>query len=86
MVDVKGLKRKLGDLIAVFELIEGWYNSRRRHSALDMMSPIEYESSILGVAPDTSPNLSIETGQFHAYEGATACEEERSQLRVWRFV
>jgi putative transposase len=48
--------------MAVFEFIEGWYNSRRRHSALDMQSPIEYESSHLGVTQDTSPDLSTETG------------------------
>ena len=47
---------------AVFEFIEGWYNSRRRHSALDMMSPIEYEASHLGVTQDTSTDLSTETG------------------------
>jgi putative transposase len=28
---------------AVFEYIEGWYNTQRRHSALDYDSPIEYE-------------------------------------------
>ena len=27
----------------VFEYIEGWYNTHRRHSALDYVSPIEYE-------------------------------------------
>jgi putative transposase len=48
--------------MAVFEFIEGWYNSRRRHSALDMKSPIEYESSHLGVTQDTSPDLSTQTG------------------------
>jgi len=48
--------------MAVFEFIEGWYNSRRRHSALDMQSPIEYESKHLGVTQDTSPDLSTETG------------------------
>ena len=48
--------------MAIFEFIEGWYNSRRRHSALDMKSPIEYESSHLGVTQDTSPDLSTETG------------------------
>jgi putative transposase len=47
---------------AVFQFIEGWYNSRRRHSALDMLSPIEYESNHLGVTQDTSPDLSTETG------------------------
>jgi putative transposase len=29
--------------LAVFDYIEGWYNSRRRHSALDYLSPIAYE-------------------------------------------
>jgi putative transposase len=28
---------------AVFEFIEGWYNRHRRHSALDYLSPIDYE-------------------------------------------
>ena len=29
--------------IAVFDFIEGWYNTHRRHSALDYLSPIDYE-------------------------------------------
>ncbi len=29
---------------AMFEWIEGWYNPRRRHSALDYLSPVEYEA------------------------------------------
>ena len=28
---------------AVFEFIEGWYNPTRRHSALDYLSPIDFE-------------------------------------------
>jgi len=31
--------------LAVFDFIEGWYNPRRRHSALDYLSPIAYERS-----------------------------------------
>ncbi len=30
---------------AVFDYIEGWYNTRRRHSALDYLSPLVYERS-----------------------------------------
>ena len=29
--------------LAVFDYIEGWYNPRRRHSALDYLSPINFE-------------------------------------------
>jgi len=29
--------------MAVFDFIEGFYNPRRRHSALDYESPVEYE-------------------------------------------
>ena len=28
---------------AIFDYIEGFYNPRRRHSALDYLSPAEYE-------------------------------------------
>ena len=30
--------------LAVFDFIEGWYNPRRRHSALDYLSPMAYEN------------------------------------------
>jgi putative transposase len=29
--------------LAVFEYLDGWYNPRRRHSALDYLSPMAYE-------------------------------------------
>ncbi len=29
--------------MAVFDFIEGWYNSHRRHSALNYLSPLEFE-------------------------------------------
>jgi len=33
--------------LAVFEYLEGWYNPRRRHSALDDLSPIADERKAL---------------------------------------
>lgn len=33
---------------AIFEYIEGWYNTRRLHSSLGYLSPAEYEATING--------------------------------------
>jgi len=30
---------------AIFDWIEGWYNTRRRHSTLDYLSPTAYEAA-----------------------------------------
>jgi len=37
------LRTQAGARMAVFEYLEGWYNSRRRHSAIDYLSPAEFE-------------------------------------------
>ena len=31
---------------AIFEWVEGWYNTRRRHSTLDYLSPAAYETGV----------------------------------------
>ena len=36
--------------LEVFDYIEGWYNPRRRHSALDYLSPMAYEERELSRA------------------------------------
>jgi len=48
--------------MAVFDFIEGWYNPHRRHSALDYLSPINYEWSHSAEAGYPSPTPSIESG------------------------
>jgi putative transposase len=37
--------------LALFDFIEGWYNPTRRHSALDYVSPIDFERQATTVPP-----------------------------------
>ena len=39
----------------VFEYIEGWYNTHRRHSSIDYLSPISYERKHIGVSGPVAP-------------------------------
>jgi putative transposase len=45
LLDRRHFKTQIEARMAVFEFIEGWYNPHRRHSALDYLSPINYERS-----------------------------------------
>jgi len=37
--------------LAVFEFIEGFYNTRRRHSSLGYRSPVRFESELMATTP-----------------------------------
>ena len=43
LLDRRTFRSRAGARRSVFEYIEGWYNTHRRHSALEYNSPIEYE-------------------------------------------
>jgi len=43
LIDRRRFRCQAEARMAVFDFIEGWYNPRRRHSALDYQSPINYE-------------------------------------------
>ena len=45
LLDRRSFKSKAEARVALFSYIEGWYNPRRRHSALDYVSPIEFEQT-----------------------------------------
>jgi putative transposase len=62
LLDRRRFKTQVEARMAVFEFIEGWYNPHRRHSALDYLSPINYERIRQTESLTASPTPSIETG------------------------
>jgi transposase InsO family protein len=46
LIDIQAWPTRAGLRHAVFEYIEGWYNTRRLHSSLGYMSPAKYEALI----------------------------------------
>jgi putative transposase len=48
--------------LAVFDYIEGWYNPRRRHSALDYRSPIMFERTPRAGDRTVAPGSTISPG------------------------
>jgi putative transposase len=47
LLDRRHFQRRSEARLAIFEFIEGWYNPRCCHSALDCLSPINYERRML---------------------------------------
>ena len=45
LLDRRRFRSQAEARMAVFDYLEGFYNPRRRHSALDYKSPVEYERS-----------------------------------------
>ena len=46
LIDTRAWPTRAGLRTAVFDYIEGWYNTRRLHSSLGYMSPATYEALI----------------------------------------
>lgn len=55
LLDRRKFRTKAEARMAVFQFIEGWYNSGRRHSALGYQSPINYERSARDRLESASP-------------------------------
>ncbi len=44
VVDRRSWPTRQAARMAIYEYIEGWYNPRRRHSALGYLSPAQFEA------------------------------------------
>jgi putative transposase len=62
LLDRRHFKNQIEARMAIFEFIEGWYNPHRRHSAIDYLSPIDYERTYRQETLYRSPTPYTETG------------------------
>jgi putative transposase len=62
LLNRRSFKTQAEARMAVFDFIEGWYNPHRRHSALDYLSPINYERSHSAKTDSRSPTPSTDSG------------------------
>lgn len=56
LIDRRSFKTKSEARLALFTYIEGWYNPRRRHSALGRVSPVNFERSYADVGQASIPS------------------------------
>jgi transposase InsO family protein len=64
LLDRKRFRRQAEARMAVFDFIEGRYNSHRRQSSLDYASPIEYERKNAARGRDPNASLPTEGGEL----------------------
>ena len=78
LIDRRSFQTQAEARRAVFEFIEGWYNTRRRHSALGYLSPNDFERA--AVNPGTSP-LAGETLPSCSIPRASAAMSQNADSR-----
>ena len=57
LLDRRSFKTKTEARMALFTYIEGWYNPRRRHSALGYLSPANFEAKHQAEAAGQRPSV-----------------------------
>jgi putative transposase len=62
LLERRHFKTQIEARMAIFEFIEGWYNPQRRHSAINYLSPIDFERTYRQNTDYRSPSPSTETG------------------------
>ena len=81
LLDRRHFKTQIEARMAVFKFIEGWYNPHRRHSALDYLSPINYQRNHSAQTDYQSPTPSTEPGLLHY--PFPACYYRHPLARCW---
>jgi putative transposase len=61
--------------LAIFDFLEGWYNPRRRHSALDYLSPTVYERTHAAATRSVASGSAIAQGVLSPYPPRRPCGE-----------
>ena len=59
LIDRRSFQTQAQARTAIFEFIEGWYNTKRRHSGLEYLSPNEFEhraAATAGHSADAGPD------------------------------
>ena len=62
LLNRRTFKSQIEARMAIFEFIEGWYNPHRRHSAINYLSPIDFERNYRNNINYRSPSPSTESG------------------------
>jgi putative transposase len=62
LLDRRHFKTQIEARMAIFEFIEGWYNPHRRHSAINYLSPVDFERTYRQNTWYRSPSPSTEAG------------------------
>ena len=78
LIDRRSFRTQAEARMAIFEFLEGWYNTRRRHSALGYLSPNDFEHAAL--TPSASP-LASETLSSSSIPRASATMSQSADSR-----
>src|SRR5216683_6377786 len=85
LLDRERFRTQADARLAIFDFIEGWYNPRRRHSALDYLSPMIYERSHWTRDRTVPSGSMIDPGALSRYPPRRGCSDDsRKQFTVHR--
>src|SRR5438445_727372 len=85
LLDQHRFRTQIEARLAIFDFIEGWYNSRRRHSALDYRSPTIFERSKERDDRTAPAGSTIDQGGAISISPPRPCgEQSRKQFTVHR--